>query len=106
MALVSGGGSSSHLSPAMFSVSSLLTITKEKLESLRDEELAMVASSFNRFHDNRQNRWCGRSKDGCFNSSDLDHLIASCPEMGKSEAGPHVGVKYRNTIWGGHITLF
>jgi hypothetical protein len=34
MVLVSGGGSSSHLAPVMFALSSLLTITEKKVESL------------------------------------------------------------------------
>jgi hypothetical protein len=39
----------------------------EQVESLRDEELVLVASRFTQFHNNHQNRWHGRSKDGCFN---------------------------------------
>jgi hypothetical protein len=46
MALASGGGSSSNPSPAMFSLSSLLTIIEEQVESLGDEELVLVASRF------------------------------------------------------------
>jgi hypothetical protein len=57
MALVSGGGSSSNSSPVMFSLSSLLTITEEQVESCGDEELTLVASWFTWFHNNRQNRW-------------------------------------------------
>jgi hypothetical protein len=82
MALVSTGGSSSNPSPAIFSLSSLLTITK-KVESLEDEELALVASRFMWFHNNYKNRRCGGSKDGCFNCGDPDHFIASCPKKGK-----------------------
>jgi hypothetical protein len=37
MALVSGGGSSSNPSPAMFALSSLSSIIEEQVESLRDE---------------------------------------------------------------------
>jgi hypothetical protein len=37
----------------MFALSSLLTITEEQVESLGDEELALVASRFIRFHNNR-----------------------------------------------------
>jgi hypothetical protein len=72
----------------MFALSSLLTITEEQVESLEDEELAFVASWFTRFHNNHQNRWLGRSKDGCYNYGDLDHFIASFPKKGKQEAGP------------------
>jgi hypothetical protein len=55
MTMVSGGGSASNPSPAMFALSSLLTITEEMVESLRDEELALVDNLFMRFHNNRQN---------------------------------------------------
>jgi hypothetical protein len=55
MALVSGGGASSSPSPAMFALSSLLTITEEQVESLGDEELALVASRFTWFLNNSQN---------------------------------------------------
>jgi hypothetical protein len=89
MALVSRGGFSSNPKSAMFALSSLLSITKEQVESLGDEELALVANWFTWFHNNHQNRWHGRSKDRCFNCSDPDHFIASCPKKGKSEAGPH-----------------
>jgi hypothetical protein len=85
MALVSRGGSSSNSSPAMFALSSLLSITEEQLESLVGyEEMALVASRFTRFHNNRMNRRRGGSKDGCYNCGDPDHFVASCPKKGKS----------------------
>eukprot|EP00267_Zea_mays_P054411 XP_020407646.1 uncharacterized protein LOC109945719 [Zea mays] len=59
MALVSGGGSASNSSPAIFALSSLLSITEEQVESLGDEELALVASRF-----------------------------MCCPKKGKSKSGP------------------
>src|SRR5699024_10755463 len=40
--LVSRGGFASNPSPAMFALSSLLSIIKEQVESLKDEELALV----------------------------------------------------------------
>jgi hypothetical protein len=52
MALVHGGGSSSNPSPAMFTLSSLLTIIKKQVKSLDDEELELVASRFTWFHNN------------------------------------------------------
>jgi hypothetical protein len=88
MALVSGSGSTSNSSPAMFDLSSLLSITEEQVKSLGDEELALVASRFTRFHNNRMSRWRDRSKDGCYNCGDPDHFVASCPKKGKSESGP------------------
>jgi hypothetical protein len=89
MALVSRGGSASNSSPAMFALSSLLSITEEQVESLRDEELALVASRFTRFNNNRMSQRCGGSKDECYNYGDPDHFVASCPKKGKSESGPH-----------------
>jgi hypothetical protein len=81
MALVSGGSSSSNPTPALFALSSLMSITEEKVESLGDEELALVPSRFTWFHDNRMNWRHGGSKNRCFNYGDPDHFIASCPKM-------------------------
>jgi hypothetical protein len=50
MALVSRASASSNPSLAMFALFSLLTITKEQVESLGDEELVLLASRFTRFH--------------------------------------------------------
>jgi hypothetical protein len=63
-----------------------LTITKEHVERLRDEELVLIASRFTQFHNDHFNRQCGRSKDGCYNSIDPDHFIVSCSKKGKPEA--------------------
>jgi hypothetical protein len=49
MALVSGSGSSSNPSPAMFALFSLLSIIEEQVESLGDKELALVANLFTQF---------------------------------------------------------
>jgi hypothetical protein len=88
MALVSGGGSASNSSPAMFALSSLLSIIEEQVESLGDEELALVASRFTRFHNNCMCRRRGGSKDRCYNYGDPDPFVASYPKKGKSESGP------------------
>jgi hypothetical protein len=88
MALVSGGGSASNSSPAMFALSSLLSISEEQVESLEDEELALVVSQFTRFHNNRMSQRCGWFKDRCYNCGDPDHFVVSCPKKGKSESGP------------------
>jgi hypothetical protein len=79
MALVSRGGASSNPSSAMFDLSSLLTITEEQVESLGDEELALMASRFTRFHNNRTIQRRGWSKDGCYNCGNPNHFVASCP---------------------------
>jgi hypothetical protein len=88
MDLVSRGGSTSNSSPAMFALSSLLSIIEEQVESLGDEELALVASRFTWFHNNHMSRRRGGSKDGCYNCGDPDHFVASCPKKGKSESDP------------------
>jgi hypothetical protein len=36
----------------MFALSCLLTITMEHIESLKDDELALMANQFTRFHNN------------------------------------------------------
>jgi hypothetical protein len=82
MALVFGDGLTSIPSPTMFALSSLLYVTEEQVERLRDEKLTLVASWFTRFH-NYQNWRRGGSNDGCFNYDDLDHFVASCPKKGK-----------------------
>jgi hypothetical protein len=58
------------------------------VESLGDEELALVACRFMRFYNNRMSRRRGGSKDECYNCGDPDHFVASCPKKGKSESGP------------------
>jgi hypothetical protein len=79
MALVSRGGSASNPSPPMFAISSLLSIMEELVESLGDEELALLASWFTRFHNKHMSRRHGGSKDGCYNYGDPNHFIFSCP---------------------------
>jgi hypothetical protein len=55
---------------------------------LGDEELALVASRFTRFHNNRLSQRRGRFKDGCFNCSNPNHFIANCTKKDKQEADP------------------
>jgi hypothetical protein len=74
----------------MFSLSCLMSIIEKQVESLRDEKMALVASWFTWFHNNRLNWWHGGSKDGCYNNGDPNHFIASCHKMKcKPEAGKH-----------------
>jgi hypothetical protein len=58
MALVSGNGSSSLANPSQvsFALSSLVSITEEQMESLGDDELALIINRFSRFYNNRLNR--------------------------------------------------
>jgi hypothetical protein len=63
----------------MFALSSLLFISKERVESLGDEELMLVASQFMRFHNNHVNRWLSGGKEGCFRCGHSEHLSLTCP---------------------------
>ena len=67
----------------MFALSSLLTITEEQVESLGDEELALVSSRFTWFHNNLMSWWHGGSKYECYKCGDPEHFVASCPKKGK-----------------------
>jgi hypothetical protein len=69
MALVSGNGLSSLANPSQvsFALSSLVSVTKEQMESLEDDELALIISRFSRFHNNCLNRRRGGGpKEGCY----------------------------------------
>jgi hypothetical protein len=86
MDLVSGNGSSSSTNPSQMSfvLSSLVYVTEEQLEALRDDELALVISRFSRFHNNRLNRRRGGGpKEGCYGYGDPDHFVAHCPKKNK-----------------------
>jgi hypothetical protein len=73
------------------------------VESLGDEELALVASQFVRFHNNHQNRWCGGSKDGCYSYGDPDHFITSCPKKGKKGGWPRTTTLVNEGQAGTHL---
>jgi hypothetical protein len=62
MALMSSCCCVSNPSPTLFALSSLLSVTKEQMESLRDEELMLVVNRLTRFHNNCLNQWCGGSR--------------------------------------------
>jgi hypothetical protein len=86
MALVSGNSSSSLANPLQvsFALSSLVSVTEEQMESLGDDELALIIIWFSRFHNNRLNRRCGGGpKKGCYGCGDPDHFVAHCPKKNK-----------------------
>jgi hypothetical protein len=86
MALVSGNGSSSLANPShvSFALSSLVSVIEEQMESLGDDELALIISRFSRFHNNRLNRRRGGGpKEGCYGCGDPDHFVAHCPKKNK-----------------------
>jgi hypothetical protein len=81
MALVLGNDSSSSANPSQmsFGLSSLVSVTKEQLEALGDDELTLVISWFSRFHNNRLNhRHGGGLKEGCYGFGDPNHFVAHC----------------------------
>ncbi|XP_066333853.1 spore wall protein 1-like [Miscanthus floridulus] len=58
-----------------------MSVIEEQLESLGDDELALVISWFSQFHNNRLNRRrSGGPKEGCYGCGDPDHFIAHCPK--------------------------
>jgi hypothetical protein len=86
MALVLGNGSSSlaNSSHVSFALSSLVSVTEEQMESLGDDELALIISRFSQFHNNRLNRRRGGGpKEGCYGCGDPDHFVAHCPKKNK-----------------------
>ena len=62
-------------------------ITEEQLEFMGDDELALLANRFSRFHNNRMNRRRGGGRSGCFECGDPNHFIANCPKKNKQVFG-------------------
>jgi hypothetical protein len=86
MALVSGNGSSSLVNPSQmsFALSSLVSVTEEQLESLGDDELALIINRFSRFLNNRLNcQHGGGPKEGCYGCGDPDHFVTHYPKKNK-----------------------
>lgn len=92
MALVLGNASSgSSLAnplPLSRALSSLVSATEEQMDSLGDDEQALVISRFSRFHNNRLNRRRGGNRQGCYGCGDPDHFVASCPKN-KGDSGKY-----------------
>ena len=64
-----------------FALSSLVSVTKEQLEALGDDELVLIIGRFSWFHNNRLNRRrCGDQKVSCYNCGDPDHFVTHCPK--------------------------
>jgi hypothetical protein len=86
MALVLGNSSSSLANPSQvsFALSSLVSVTEEQMDSLGDDELALIISRFLRFHNNRLNRRRGGGpKEGCYGYGDPDHFVTHYPKKNK-----------------------
>jgi hypothetical protein len=62
----------------------LVFVTEEQMESLGDDELALIISRFSRFHNNHLNRRHGGGpKEGCYGCGDPDHFVTHCPKKNK-----------------------
>jgi hypothetical protein len=99
MALVSGNGLSSLANPPqmLFALSSLVSVTEEQLEALRDDELALIISRFSQFHNNRLNhRRGGGPKDGCYGYGDPDHFIVHCSKKNKHSSDKYDSSKRKD----------
>jgi len=86
MTLILGNSSSSSANPSQisFALSSLVSVSEEQLETLGDDELALIINRFSWFHNNRLNhRRGGDQKVGCYNCGDPNHFIARCPKKNK-----------------------
>jgi hypothetical protein len=61
-----------------------VSVIEEQMESLEDDELALIISQFSRFHNNRLNcQRGGGPKEGCYGCGDPDHFVAHCPKKNK-----------------------
>jgi hypothetical protein len=80
-----------------FALSSLVSVSEEQLETLGDDELALIISRFSRFHNNRLNHHRGGDqKVGCYNCGDLDHFVAHCPKKNKHSSDKYDSSKRKD----------
>ena len=80
MALTSVEGA--HANPSdgfALSSMSLMSISKEQLDTLGDEELCLFNNRIRRVYDRRMSKKYG-AKPGCFECDDLGHFVADCPK--------------------------
>jgi hypothetical protein len=99
MTLVSGNGSSSlaNSSQVSFALSYFVSVTEEQMESLGDDELALIISRFSWFHNNRLNRRRGGGpKEGCYGCGDPDHIVAHCPKKNKHSSDKYDSSKRKD----------
>jgi hypothetical protein len=99
MALVSGNNSSSlaNSSHVSFALSSLVSVIEEQMESLGDNELALIISRFLRFHNNRLNRRRGGGpKQVCYGCGDPDHFVTHCPKKNKHSSNKYESSKRKD----------
>jgi len=81
----------------LFALFSLVYATKEQLEALGDDELALVISRFSRFHNNRLNRRRGGgSKEGCYVYGDPNHFVAHCSKKNKHSSDKYDSSKRKD----------
>jgi hypothetical protein len=74
-----------------------VSVIEEQMESLGDDELALIISRFSRFHNNRLNpRRGGGSKEGCYGCGDPDHFVAHCPKKNKHSFDKYDSSKHKD----------
>jgi hypothetical protein len=67
------------------------------MESLGDDELALIISRFSQFHNNRLNCQCGGGpKEGCYGCGDPDHFVTHCPKKNKHSFDKYDSSKYKD----------
>jgi hypothetical protein len=67
------------------------------MESLGDDELALIISRFSWFHNNRLNcRRGGGPKEGCYSCGDPDHFVAHCPKKNKHSFDKYDSSKHKD----------
>jgi hypothetical protein len=67
------------------------------MESLGDDELALIISWFSWFHNNRLNHRCGGGlKEGCYGCGDPDHFVAHCPKKNKHSSDKYDSSKRKD----------
>ena len=76
------GFSCANTSSSGFALSSLVSVTKEQVNALDDEDLALIVKKFTRFYNNRRDRMRGGSR-ACFKCGDTTHFKADCPKLKK-----------------------
>ena len=60
-------------------LSSFIAATDKQIETILDDELALLARKFKRVYKYKKERRGGRSR-GCFECGDVNHFIADCPK--------------------------
>ena len=60
-------------------LSTFVAASDEQIETIPDDDLALLAQKFKRVYKYKKERRGGRSR-GCFECGDVNHFIADCPK--------------------------